>query len=135
MPDSPLIFRFCNSIIIFQHSNVFFFNVINKICHFFKKRVFPFLGKGTFQRGVKFSKILRGLLKKEGSDRFRIFWEGLGNKGWGQGEADSLEDTMYLTNFSFVGSTHGIHCSDISLSDPKSWILSHVSKAFYSKIF
>ena len=135
MPNSPLIFRFCNSIIIFQHSNVFFFNVINKICHFFKKRVFPFLGKGTFQRRVKFSKILRGLLKKEGSDRFRIFWEGLGNKGWGQGEADSLEDTMYLTNFSFVGSTHRIHCSDISLSDPKSWILSHVSKAFYSKIF
>ena len=37
-----------------------------------------------FKGGVEFSKILRGLLIKRGSDRFIIFWRGLGKKGWGQ---------------------------------------------------
>ena len=40
---SPLIFRFCNCIFMFQHSNVFlFFNAGNKIFCFFKKWVLLF---------------------------------------------------------------------------------------------
>ena len=55
-----------------------YFNIVlivgNKIFCFFKKWVFTFLDEGTFQgRAVKFSKILRGLLIKEESNKFRIF--------------------------------------------------------------
>ena len=44
-----------------------------------------FFGREYISRqGVKFSKILRGVAHKEGSDRSRIFLAGLGKKGWGQ---------------------------------------------------
>ena len=36
-PNSLLIFRFCNCIFIFQHANIFLFNVGNKTFCFFKK--------------------------------------------------------------------------------------------------
>ena len=85
---------FCNCIFVFQHSIVFLFNVGNKIFCFFKNWIFPFLEGGTFQgggRGVKFSKILRGVAHKGGglTDlEFFIFLGGrgggLGKKGWGQ---------------------------------------------------
>ena len=60
---------------------------------------FASLDEGTFQGGVKFSKILRWVAHKEegageaggrggrgqvGSGKFRIFWVGLGKKGCGQ---------------------------------------------------
>ena len=37
-----------------------------------------------YWRVVKFSKTLRGVAHKGGSDKFRIFWRGLGKKGWGR---------------------------------------------------
>ena len=74
-PNCLLIFRFCNFIFIFQHSNVFLFNVGNKIFCFFKKWAFPFLGEGTFQGGELSSPKFWGglLIKKRGLTEFRIF--------------------------------------------------------------
>ena len=60
-----------------------YFIVGNKIFCFFKKRVFPSSDEDTSRwgGGGKFSKILRGVAHKGGSDRFRIFGEDLGKKG------------------------------------------------------
>ena len=63
MPSSPSISRFWNFIFIFQHLNVFLFNVRNKILCFFEKLV------------IFWTRVVGGgLLKSEGSDSFRIFW-------------------------------------------------------------
>ena len=54
-----------------------YFIVENKIFCSFKKWVFAFLDKGTFQwRGVKFSKIVREIAHKGGSGRIKIFGGG-----------------------------------------------------------
>ena len=67
-----------------------YFIVGNKIFCFFKKRVFVFLGEGTFQGGAKFSKIMRGVTHKAGVQQvLNFFGEALGKRcevnisGWG----------------------------------------------------
>ena len=87
--NSPLIFWFCYSILIFQHSNVFLFNDENKIFRFFKKWFFPFLdisrGELSSPKKIFFLGGGEGLLRMGGVwDRFRIFGGGLSKKGWGQ---------------------------------------------------
>ena len=67
MPNSSLIFRFCNCIFIFQHSNMFLFDVGNKIFFFFvslKKEVILFWMRVHFKGGERqgFSKILKEVL-------------------------------------------------------------------------
>ena len=90
MPNSPLIFRSCNCIFMFQHSNVFLINVGNKIfCFFKKKRVFSFWWEHMSRGELSSAKFWGGLLMKEGeggSDRFRFFLGGggVGKKGWYQ---------------------------------------------------
>ena len=72
---------------IFHHSNMFLFNIGNKIFCFFKKWVFPFLDKGPFQLGELSSwNVWGGLFIKGGSDRFRFFFFGGGEGGGGLGK-------------------------------------------------
>ena len=80
--NSPLIFRFCNCIFIFQHSNVFLFNVGNKIFCFYKKWVLLFWTRVHFNGG---SQVLQNfeawlLINWRGSLKYLEFLLGEGTR-------------------------------------------------------
>ena len=79
MSNTPLIFRICNCIFIFQYSNVFLFNVGNKVFCFFKNESFLFRTRVHFKGGkISSPKFLGGLLIKGGGGLIDLEFGGWG---------------------------------------------------------